>query len=112
MSGGAYALAAAELAIAVGGLGLAAFQVRRRLLPGWNGAPGHLVESLLGIALALWIAEALGAVDLLREAIFVAACAAAGALSLGLLPRSEGREPIAPPAPPVPATGVLVTVGV
>ena len=112
MSAGEYALAAAELAIAVVSLGATAVLLRRRLLPGWDGAPGHLVEALTGVALALWLGEALGVLGLLHDATFVAACAVTGAIAVWRLPSGSGRGGEGPPSPEVPGVAMLVTVGV
>jgi hypothetical protein len=112
VSAAAYALAAAELAIVVCALGLAGQRIRRRLLPGWDGAPGHLVAALSTVALALWTAEALGAVSLLREGVFVAACAVIGVATLLWLPPRPAAGAVGPPAPAVPGVWLLVTIGV
>ena len=112
MSAVAYGLAAAELALVVGALGLAGDRIRRRLLPGWDGAPGHLVAALTAVALALWTAEILGAVSLLREGAFVVACAAIGIAALVWLPPPAQAGATRPPAPEVPAAWLLVTTGV
>ena len=69
LSLGAYALGIAELAIAVAGLGAAAWSLRARFLPGWNGAAARLVEAIAAIALATLIAELLGTVGLLLEGL-------------------------------------------
>jgi hypothetical protein len=62
---GAYVLGAALLAALALSLGFSAVRLRRRLLPSWNGAPAHLVESIVAIALLVWLAELLGTVGLL-----------------------------------------------
>ena len=43
-SPGSYLLGAAELALVALSLGFAAFRLRQRLLPAWEGAPARLVE--------------------------------------------------------------------
>jgi hypothetical protein len=112
VSAGAYALACGELAIVLISLGLAAVRVRQRLLPGWDGAPGRLVEAVVGIALAIWLGELLGAVNLFHEAVFVPACALIGlGAALAIRPRAEGQV-ASPPALEVSAPALLVTVAV
>src|SRR3954468_21809586 len=111
MSAGAYLLACAELALVIASFALAALRNRRRALPGWEGAVGRLVESILGVALAIWLGELLGLVGLLKEAVFVPACAAIGIGALAVRRAPDVDEP-GPPAPGVPALGLLITVGV
>ena len=42
----------------------APIRLRQRLLPGWDGAPARLVESIVGIALLIWLSELLGTFEL------------------------------------------------
>jgi hypothetical protein len=86
LSTGSYLAAAAETLILVGAAGLGAVALRRRLLPGWRGAPAWLASAVLTVALLLWVAELLGALGLLREAPLVL-CSAALGLGLHLLDR-------------------------
>lgn len=65
VSAGSYILSALALAALVLSLGFSAVRLRRRLLPEWEGAPAHLVESVLAVALLIWLAELLGLVGLL-----------------------------------------------
>ena len=112
MSAGAYLLACAELAVVIASFAVAAIAIRRRILPGWEGAAGRLVEAVAGVALAVWLGELLGAVGLFEEAVFVPASAAVGlAAALVLRPVPMAGSP-GPPAPAVPALGLLITVGV
>jgi hypothetical protein len=91
LSLGAYALGVLELGIAVAGLGAAAYSLRARLLPDWTGAAARLVEVIAAIALATLIAELLGVVGLLREGLFLVACALAGCAAFALpTPEREG----------------------
>ncbi len=57
---GSYLLGAAQLVVLVGGFGLAAYMLRARLLPGWEGAPARLVEITFGVGLLTIAAEFLG----------------------------------------------------
>src|SRR6187549_2757764 len=75
VSVGSYVLSAALLALLVGSLGFAAVRVRRRFLPGWDGAPAHLVDAVLGVALLIWLAELLGLLGLLYAETLTAASA-------------------------------------
>ena len=112
MSAGAYLLACAELAVVVASFAVAAVRIRGRVLPGWEGAAGRLVESVVGVALAVWLGELLGAAGLFEEAVFVPVSAAVGIAFLLALRPASGVDAPAPPAPGVPALGLLITVGV
>ncbi len=112
MSAGAYLLAIAELAIIVTGLGLGAVALRRRVLPGWEGAPARLVESIAAVAVAVWIGELLGVVGLFTEVVYLLCCAGTGAALALLLDRPEAAAAARPPAPPVPLGLTLVTIGI
>lgn len=72
VSAGSYILSVALLATLVLSLGYSAVRLRQRLMPGWEGAPGHLVEAVVGVALLIWIAELLGVVNLLYAGTVVA----------------------------------------
>ncbi len=59
---GRYLLGVAELGLIVGCAWLGASALRRRLIPGLDGAPGALASVVLGIAGLIWAAELLGTV--------------------------------------------------
>ncbi len=109
MSAGGYLAGVVELAVVLGSLGFAATRLRGRLLAAWEGAPARLAEAVIGIALLVWVGELLGVVGLLAEGSLVGACALVGLAALAL---RRGEPGAAPPAAPVPALAMLVTVGV
>ena len=111
MSAGPYLLAAAELALLAGAVGLTAVRVRLRLLPEWDGAPARLAEATTAIALLVWLGELLGLVGLLDEIPLLLAAAAVAAASLRL-GRGDGGVAAPPPAPRVEPLAMLVAVGV
>lgn len=74
-----YILGVACLAVVCLSLGTAALALRRRLLPGWRGAPARLAETVIGLAALIAILELLGTVGLFRLGPIVAVCALAGA---------------------------------
>ena len=81
--------------VAVGlSVGFTAYRLRRRLLPAWDGAPARLVESVVGIALLVWLGEALGTVGLLYAWTFVIAAVAlaAGSATLPAGPVAPGAQ--------------------
>jgi hypothetical protein len=73
ISAGSYILSAAGLAALALSLGFSAVRLRQRLLPDWEGAPAHLVEAILAIAILLWLAELLGLFGLLYASTLLAA---------------------------------------
>jgi hypothetical protein len=77
-----YALGAAALLVVVGGVGVAAVAIRRRVLPDWTGAPARLAEVLAGLALLIAILEVLGAVGLFELGPIVIACVLAGVVGV------------------------------
>ena len=91
---GSYLLGAAQLAVVVLSLGLAAYRLRGRLLPSWTGAPARLVETIAAVALLVWIVEILGtfhlfypgAVVLASVLVALAALAPAGGAVGGTAP--------------------------
>jgi hypothetical protein len=106
---GSYLLGVAQLALVVVPLGFAAYRLRRRLLPAWEGAPARLVESIVFVALLIWISEVLGAVGLFYAgALIAAALLIAGAMVLwpagpvaaGDPPPPARQEGVPPTAPP------------
>jgi hypothetical protein len=112
---GSYLLGALQLALVVVPVGFSAFRLRRRLLPGWEGAPARLVETIVGVALVIWISEVLGtfglfyAGALIAVALLVAGTVAfwpAGPVTAGdppPLPVAEASSGGVPPT--VPPTG-------
>jgi hypothetical protein len=90
---GSYLLSAAALAALVASLAFSAVRLRRRLLPGWTGAPGRLIEAITGVALLIWISEVLGMVGLLyRWTLVAASLLLAGAIAWRLRPSRLGSS--------------------
>jgi hypothetical protein len=85
VSFGSYLLGALQLALVVVPLGYAAWKLRAKLLPSWNGAPARLVELITGIALLIWLSELLGTFGLFYAGALVAAALVTG-LGIWLLP--------------------------
>jgi hypothetical protein len=93
-------LSALALVVVGGSTGFTAFRLRRRLMPAWEGAPARLVESIVAIALLIWLGEFLGTVGLFYAWIFVGASLLIAIAAKALLPAG----PVAagdPPPPPV-----------
>ncbi len=116
VSAGSYILSVVLLAVLVLSLGFSAVRLRRWLMPDWEGAPAHLVEAIVGVALLIWLSELLGVVNLLYAGTLVGAAlllAAAIAFWPRVLSRGEGGladSPVRTPPPPVPPAGGAMTV--
>jgi hypothetical protein len=100
VSAGTYILGTLALAAVALSLGFSAYRLRQKLLPAWQGAPGRLVESVIGIALLIWLSEILGTFQLFYAWTLVASSLLlAGAIAWRVRPaRSEPR--------PLPGGGV------
>ena len=73
VSAGSYVVSALALVVVGASLGFTAYRLRRRLMPAWEGAPARLVESIVAIALLIWLGELLGTFGLFYAWIFVGA---------------------------------------
>jgi len=140
VSAGSYVLSAVLTAVLALSLGFSAVHLRRRFMPDWEGAPAHLVEAIVGVALLIWISELLGVVGLLYAGALVAASLLLAAViafgprvlsgrggagaSLGFSPRSGGavrdrgwgekQDAAVPrhPLSPPPAGGAMTVVAI
>jgi hypothetical protein len=128
LSLGSYLLGVVQVAVVAGSLGFGAYRLRRRLLSEWEGAPARLVEIVVGVALLIWISEALGTFSLFYPGALLGACVLVagaivlwpagpvGAASPTVLGAGRASAPRGTPAPPPPAgeSGwqLLVAVGV
>jgi hypothetical protein len=85
VSFGSYLLAVLELVLVVGSVGFSGYRLRKRLLPSWVGPPARLVETIVGVALLIWISELLGTFDLFYPGLVAAASALlAGIIAISL----------------------------
>jgi hypothetical protein len=99
VSAGSYLVGVVQLALVVVPVCFAAWRLRQRLLPAWGGAPARLVESVVAVALVIWISEVLGTFGLFYAgAVIVAALLVAGTVALW------PAGPAAAGDPPSPAT--------
>jgi predicted membrane channel-forming protein YqfA (hemolysin III family) len=73
VSAGSYLLGVVQLALVLVPICFAAWRLRQRLLPRWVGAPARLVESVVAVALVIWISEALGTFGLFYAGALIAA---------------------------------------
>jgi hypothetical protein len=86
---GSYLLGAVQLVVLAGGLGLAAYLLRSRLLSGWRGAPARLVEVTFAVGLLTVLSEVLGTFGLLYAGALLAAAVLAAFLAR-LVPAQPG----------------------
>lgn len=124
LDAGSYLLGALELGVIVAALAFAAWSLRAMLMPGWEGAPARLVEVVLAIAGAIWVAELFGTFGLFGDASMIGGSLALAGLGwvgrrwvearrdpvLARISADRAREvgadrrssssPPAPPAPP------------
>jgi hypothetical protein len=82
---GSYLLGVMQLALVVLPLSFSAYRLRRKLLPGWSGAPARLVEAITAVALLIWLAELVGTFGLFYAGILMAPSVLLG-LAVWLLP--------------------------
>jgi hypothetical protein len=98
LSLGSYLLGAAELAVVALSLGFSAFRLRQRLIPAWEGAPARLVESIVAVAVLIWISEILGTFGLLYAGALVTVSVL---LAVSVLLLTRGGSPDAENPSPV-----------
>jgi hypothetical protein len=73
VSVGSYVIGALALVVVGGSIAFTAYRLRQRLMPAWEGAPARLAESIVAIALLIWLGELLGTFGLFYPWIFVGA---------------------------------------
>jgi hypothetical protein len=113
LSLGSYLWGVVQVAIVVGALGFAAYRLRGRLLPDWDGAPARLVEAMVAVAFLIWLSEILGTFDLFYAGSLVGASVLV-ALATALSPAGGGGAGDAAPTGPAGQSSweLLVMVGV
>jgi len=112
LSFGAYLAGFAGLVAVALSLGLASVRLRARLLPGWEGAPARLVESVIGLSLLTVLLQLLGAVGLFEPAVIIGASIAIAAGVAARLPGAKDQAvvPQGPPRPEIPVLHVVIAL--
>ena len=99
ISAGTYALGALALVLTGLSIGFTAYRLRQRLLPAWEGAPARLVESVVGIALLIWLGEILGTFGVLYAWALVGSSVLLALLAWRLRPAGPVAAGDPPPLP-------------
>jgi hypothetical protein len=86
VSVGTYLLGALGLVVVGASISFTAWRLRQRLLPAWDGAPARLVESVVAIALLIWLGELLGTFGLFYAWVLAAASVLLAASAWTFLP--------------------------
>ena len=111
MSFGDYLFGVIGLAAVALPMAMAAVRLRRRLLPGWEGAPARLAEAVLAVALLTVVLQLLGAFGILYTGVLVPAALIVGlgvwfgvrdASSVHGTGKAPSTEDRTPPAPSIP----------
>jgi hypothetical protein len=92
-------------------MGMAGVRLRRRLLPGWEGAPAGLAEAVLGVALLTVLLQLLGAFGILVPAVLIPAALLVGlGTYYGFWVDHDASDADAPPAPAIPLLQTLLAL--
>ncbi len=111
MSFGDYLLGVIGVAAVAIPMALGAVRLRRRLLPGWEGAPARLAEAVLAVALLTVLLQVLGAFGILVPAVLVPAALLVGlALYYGFWVDYDRADADAPPSPEIPLPQTLLAL--
>jgi hypothetical protein len=111
---GVIGLALVAIPMAMGGV-----RLRRRLLPGWEGAPARLAEAVLAVALLTVLLQVLGAFGILYAAVLIPAAlivglglyyGVRGAFPVHITEKTPSRSPEAPPAPSIPLPQMVLAL--
>jgi hypothetical protein len=120
VSFGEYLFGVVGLAAVAIPMGMGGVRLRRRLLPGWEGAPARLAEAVLGVALLTVLLQLLGAFGILVPGVLIPAALLVGVgLYYGawgaFVPHINAKAPrkpasARPPAPAVPLPQTLLAL--
>jgi hypothetical protein len=104
---GGYLWGVVQLGLVVVPIGFGAYGLRRRLLSGWEGPPARLIETIVGVAILIWISEILGTFGLLYAGTLIAAALlVAGTVAIWPAGPAAAGDP--PPLPVAKASSGVV----
>ena len=110
MSFGDYLFGVVGLALVAIPMAMAGVRLRRRLLPGWEGAPARLAETVLAVAVLTVLLQVLGAFGILVPTVLIPAALLVGlGLYYGFWVNYEAPK-AAPPAPDIPLPQLLLAL--
>jgi hypothetical protein len=110
VSFGDYAVGVIGLALVAVPMAMGGVRLRRRLLPGWVGAPARLAESVLAVALLTVLLQLLGAFGILVPGVLIPAALLVGlGLYYGFWVDYEADTP-ALPAPAIPRAQMVLAL--
>jgi hypothetical protein len=99
---GDYAFGVIGLALVAIPMAMGGVRLRRRLLPGWVGAPARLAEAILAVALLTVLLQLLGAFGILVPGVLIPAALVVGiGIYYGFWVNYEAQG-TPPPSPPIP----------
>jgi hypothetical protein len=117
VSFGDYLFGVVGLAAVAIPMAMASVRLRRRLLPGWEGVPARLAETVLAVAVLTVLLQLLGAFGILVPAVLIPAALLVG---LGVYYGVDGAFPVhsdeeaprtaAPPAPAIPLLQMVLAL--
>ena len=119
MSFGHYLFGVIGLALVAVPMAMGGVQLRRRLLPAWEGAPARLAEAILAVALLTVLLQLLGAFGILVPGVLIPATLVVGlgvyygvrGAFLGHTPSKAPRAGIVPPpAPAIPLPQMVLAL--
>ena len=119
MSFGDYAFGVVGLALVAVPMAMGGVRLRRRLLPGWEGAPARLAEAVLAVALLTVLLQLLGAFGILVPGVLIPAALVVGLgvfygvpgdLPVHTTDNSPGTENAAPPSPAIPLPQLVLAL--
>jgi hypothetical protein len=111
VSFGDYLFGVIGLALVAIPMALAGIRLRKRLLPGWAGAPARLAEAVLAVALVTILLQVLGAFGILVPAVLLIAAVGVGTtIYFGPWLRATPTDVASPPAPSIPLPQLLLSL--
>jgi hypothetical protein len=103
---GVIGLALVAIPMAMGGV-----RLRRRLLPGWEGAPARLAEAVLAVAVLTVLLQLLGAFGILVPGVLIPAALVVGlGLYFGFWVDYDAGAADAPPSPAIPRVQTVLAL--